>query len=750
MFAKSLLILAMPWLAMCGSHCTAQVTITPRNATVLEGRTCAFRIRTVSGQAPDTLLRGLGLPGAWLWTILDGVGTIDATGGRYTAPAVSGPCLVKVRATCLALPSLQAETRILVLPFQPFDTIDKVLGDPWLQPIPSELPFLNPATGRRYGEPVQVLPWQPELRRLSHLNYGGCGQPITLTWPRTPGAEAEVLAIGAGPMLPHSLTDVTGMSSVTIDALGHLRRYTVEALKRVPGTSNTWLSQTGEGAIHLRGLALHAGNDLLDPGHQDGRGLAARFMQPFGLARVPIGQEGYRVKTAILVSDPQAHVIRLLAEDGRVSTPWGQPCQPGHQDSRTRPLRRLAGALCLEGLLGPPPPEETLFDGPTFLWVRASGCSLSRTRTWTSCLVADSGNHVIRVLHPDGTVATLAGVPGRAGHRDWPHRKALFNRPQGLVEDALGDVYVADQGNQVIRIISPIGIVTTLAGSPGQAGDQDGTGSEARFTCLKGMCLHGRQPACLYVVDGHAIRRVRLPGGEVTTVLGSVTIPGFRDIQGGALDDRRQGCRQPCLNDPCGLLVQSAMLLIADQGNHCVRQWSLGEQTLTTVVGDPTLEENRWGLPRDGTQAPPGSWHAALEAPRTLVAFGGQPEEVLVTTGSCLGRLSHALEFRDRLRVIALDCTSATQAEPCVVRFTVEARTTHGEEGLRPMRYSVDFLEPDGSLADHMEGRGVTSTPISVQGVFEQRGTGAVVVRCLTDEGVGTGCQRAIVIQSGS
>jgi hypothetical protein len=362
--------------------------------------------------------------------------------------------------------------------------------------------------------------------------------------------------------------------------------------------------------------------------------------------------------------------------------------------------------------------------------------------------VADSGNHAIRVLQPDGRVATLAGVPGHAGHRDsLQSRQALFNQPQGLVEDKRGNIYVADQGNQVIRVISPTGSVTTLAGSPGKAGAQDGTGSAARFTRLSGMVISGLDPFALFVADGHAIRQINLPGGEVTTVLGSVTTPGFRESQGGTLGDRRQACLQPCLNRPCGLLAQAGGLLIADLGNHCIRSWSRGEGTLLTLAGDPSLDENRWGLPRDGMQAPPGDCHAALEAPRTLLACGGQPEDFLVTTGSCLARLSPTLECRDRLGEVELDFDAATPAESCVVRFSVEARTSLGEPSLRRIHYSVDFLEPDGSLADHQQGRSAASSPISVQGTFAQRGTGTVVVRCVTDQGVSAGSQRAIIIQ---
>jgi hypothetical protein len=305
--------LAAQWLWSSTILLQAQVAITPRVSTMLEGRTCTFRIRTVAGASPESILRGLSHPGAWTWTILEGVGSMDATTGRYTAPAVADPCLVKVRATCREDPELQAENRFLVLPFQPFDTIAKVLGPHWMEPQATDLPFMDPATGRRHDERAQVLPWHEAWRPPPPVHYGGYCQPFTLTWKHEPGADAEFLTVGAGPLLPHSQADATGQASLTVDAQTCVRRYTVEALKRVPGTSNTWQSYIQEGAIHLRGLVLHAGNEVLDPGHQDGQGLAVQFREPFGLALVHLGQEGYRTRTAVLVSDPQDHVIRLLA-----------------------------------------------------------------------------------------------------------------------------------------------------------------------------------------------------------------------------------------------------------------------------------------------------------------------------------------------------------------------------------------------------------------------------------------------------
>src|SRR5215831_7054861 len=81
--------------------------------------------------------------------------------------------------------------------------------------------------------------------------------------------------------------------------------------------------------------------------------------------------------------------------------------------------------------------------------------------------VADTGNNIIRVITPGGTSSTLAGAAGVAGSADGPGTSARFNQPAGITVDSLTNVYVADYGNHTIRQISPSGVVTTIAGMPG-------------------------------------------------------------------------------------------------------------------------------------------------------------------------------------------------------------------------------------------------------------------------------------------
>lgn len=78
--------------------------------------------------------------------------------------------------------------------------------------------------------------------------------------------------------------------------------------------------------------------------------------------------------------------------------------------------------------------------------------------------VADAGNHAIRAISPSGVVTTLAGNPGAAGYQEATGTNARFHYPMGITVDSLGNLYVADTGNNYIRKITPAGVTSWLAG----------------------------------------------------------------------------------------------------------------------------------------------------------------------------------------------------------------------------------------------------------------------------------------------
>src|SRR5438445_775910 len=109
----------------------------------------------------------------------------------------------------------------------------------------------------------------------------------------------------------------------------------------------------------------------------------------------------------------------------------------------------------------------------------------------------------------------FAGFSAFCGTNDGTGSTARFCSTEGVAVDSAGNVYVADTDNATIRKITPAGAVTTLAGSPGQTGSKDATGSDARFYKPSGVAVDSATN--VYVGDSfnHTIRKIT-PAGAVT------------------------------------------------------------------------------------------------------------------------------------------------------------------------------------------------------------------------------------------
>lgn len=130
----------------------------------------------------------------------------------------------------------------------------------------------------------------------------------------------------------------------------------------------------------------------------------------------------------------------------------------------TRTMQIIAG----DALIGYP--GSTDGTGADAMFNRPMGIALDR-RTG-NLYVADTGNHTIRKVTPEGVVTTLAGKAGECGTADGkiiadPKITARFCGPRGIAIDKSGNIYVADTGNSTVRKITPDGLVSTVAGTPG-------------------------------------------------------------------------------------------------------------------------------------------------------------------------------------------------------------------------------------------------------------------------------------------
>jgi len=190
--------------------------------------------------------------------------------------------------------------------------------------------------------------------------------------------------------------------------------------------------------------------------------------------------------------------------------------------------------------------------------------------------VADYNNNLIRkIIISTGVVTTLAGstTPGFA---DGTGTAATFWSPAGLVADGLGNLYVADQSNHEIRkIVISTGVVTTFAGSHLMADTTNGIDTAARFNNPHGVAIDGN--GNLYVADtgNNEIRKIVTSSGVVSTFVGS-TIPGSTNGIGTAAR----------FSDPVAITADgSGNLYVADLVNEKIREIVISTRVVTTLAG---------------------------------------------------------------------------------------------------------------------------------------------------------------------
>jgi hypothetical protein len=198
--------------------------------------------------------------------------------------------------------------------------------------------------------------------------------------------------------------------------------------------------------------------------------------------------------------------------------------------------------------------------------------------------VADTGNHTIRKITPAGVVSTFAGSPGVPGSADGTGGAARFSSPIGVSLDGAGNLYVGDADNNTIRKITPTAAVTTLAGKAGEVGSADGTGSNARFNDPRGVAVNAA--GNVYVADtfNNTIRKIT-PAGVVSTLAGLAGATGSADGTGSAAR----------FNRPQGVAVDAASnVFVTDTSNDTIRRITPAG-VVTTVAGSAGVGGNADG-----------------------------------------------------------------------------------------------------------------------------------------------------------
>ncbi len=193
--------------------------------------------------------------------------------------------------------------------------------------------------------------------------------------------------------------------------------------------------------------------------------------------------------------------------------------------------------------------------------------------------VADSGNNRVRQISPGGAIVTVAGT-GVAGYSgDYgPATSAQLNRPMGVALDSAGNLYIADTGNNRIRLVYPDGTIAPVAGNGNAA--FEGDGGQAVLAALhapRGVAVDSGFN--VYIADTLSLRvREITTDGVIHTLAGS-GVAGFSGDLGSATSAN--------LNSPSSVAVDAqGNVYFTDELNGLVRKISTGG-VITTVAGTP-------------------------------------------------------------------------------------------------------------------------------------------------------------------
>ena len=233
-------------------------------------------------------------------------------------------------------------------------------------------------------------------------------------------------------------------------------------------------------------LSTLAGREAWMPVGDGGPAAQARLFWPQGAA---LGNDG-----SIYIADTRNNRIRRVAADGTIDTIAG------------------TGQWGFAGDRGPA--KSAMLRNPTSVALDAAG----------NVFFADSVNSRVRKVDTNGIITTVAGGgPGFSGGDGGPATSAAFNNPQGVALDPAGNLYITDTFNSRIRMVSPDGKIATIGGTGtyGFSGD-GGAASKAAMRYPFSIVLDAMGNIYFSDVNNGRVRRIA-SDGTITTVAGSGT-----------------------------------------------------------------------------------------------------------------------------------------------------------------------------------------------------------------------------------
>ena len=336
--------------------------------------------------------------------------------------------------------------------------------------------------------------------------------------------------------------DLNAPVAVTVDSSGNL--YIADAgnqrVRKVTASTGKISTVAGNGA------AAYVGDG--------GAATAASLSDPYGLAVDKSGN--------LYIADFNNQVVRIVNSSGTISTFAGINAYGSGGDGG--------------------PANQAYLNHPIALIMDAAG----------DLYISDSGNACIREVTPDGIIHTVAGSITNAGYSGdgGPALQAKLNSPEGIALDAAGNLYIADTGNNRIRMVTPTGIMTTIAGNGKAASSGDGgAATSASLWEPQGVAVDAAGAIFITEKFGTHVREV------VNGVINSISSSGGVD-------------------EPFGLFVTSPdNVYVADVANDVVRELT---PTGPSVAG--VISAGAFGA---FNAAAPGSW---IEIYGTNMAFSNR------------------------------------------------------------------------------------------------------------------------------
>ena len=269
----------------------------------------------------------------------------------------------------------------------------------------------------------------------------------------------------------------------------------------IADTSNQRVRKIAGGVI-----STVAGNGTPGYGGDGGAATSAQLNWPVSVAVDSAGN--------IYIADFNNNVVRKVSTGGTISTVAG------------------SGAAGYAGDGGPATASQ--LNGPASVALDPAG----------NLFIADSGNHRVRKINPAGTISTLAGngILGDSGDGG-PASQSQIASPAGVATDSVGNIYIADSGAGKVRLVTAGGLILTIAGGGGSGYSGDGGPAlSAQFNTLSGIALDASGNVYLADTGNNVIRMLQLvaavpstgmvtnsasnlPGsispGEIVTIFGS-------------------------------------------------------------------------------------------------------------------------------------------------------------------------------------------------------------------------------------